>query len=79
MEISSRGRPTFYPQTQALVPFLMNILFQTRIAPGFSPEAITVTKQLFKITTWKGPIDAAYLNNVKAAYEQAIMQLAGDK
>ncbi len=58
---------------------IQKLRWQTRIATGFNPEAITIPKRFFKITTWKGPIDAAYLNDLKANYGQAIMQLAGEK
>jgi aldehyde:ferredoxin oxidoreductase len=58
---------------------IQKLRWQTRIATGFTPEAITIPKRFYKINTWKGPIDAAYLDNLKAGYGQAIMQLAGDK
>ena len=58
---------------------IQKLRWQTRIATGFTPEAITIPKRFYKIKTWKGPIDAAYLDSLKTGYGQAIMQLAGDK
>lgn len=58
---------------------IQKLRWQTRIATGFNPEAITIPKRFYKIKTWKGPIDATYLDSLKAAYGQAIMQLAGGK
>lgn len=58
---------------------IQRLRWQTRIATGFSPEAITIPKRFFKIKTWKGPIDAAYLNSLKLHYGQAIMQFSREK
>jgi aldehyde:ferredoxin oxidoreductase len=54
---------------------IQKLRWQTRIATGFNPEAITIPQRFFKITTWKGPIDAAYLNALKTGYGKAIMHL----
>ena len=48
-----------------------------RLATGFTPAAITIPKRFFRVTTWKGPIDGAYLEQLQAAYGQAILALAG--
>jgi aldehyde:ferredoxin oxidoreductase len=56
---------------------IQKLRWQTRIATGFTPEAITIPKRFFKIKTWKGAIDPVYLNSLKSAYGKAIMDLAG--
>ncbi len=51
--------------------------WQTRIATGFAPEAITIPKRFYTIKTWKGSIDSNYLKSLKSEYGKAIMNLAG--
>jgi aldehyde:ferredoxin oxidoreductase len=55
---------------------IQKLRWQTRIATGFAPEAVTIPKRFSQVTTWKGPIDPAYLDALKTAYGQAIVQLA---
>ncbi|RUM41527.1 MAG: aldehyde ferredoxin oxidoreductase [Desulfocapsa sp.] len=55
---------------------IQKLRWQTRIATGFNPEAITIPKRFYKVTTWKGPIDAEYLKKLKMRYGEAIMELA---
>lgn len=55
---------------------IQKLRWQTRIATGFQPEDITIPKRFSKITTWKGPIDPAYMNRLKNQYGEAIMRLA---
>ncbi len=56
---------------------IQKLRWQTRIATGFTPEAITIPKRFFKVKTWKGAIDPAYLNTLKDGYGKAIITLAG--
>ncbi len=56
---------------------IQKLRWQTRIATGFTPEAITIPKRFFKVKTWKGAIDPDYLNTLKSEYGKAIIDLAG--
>ncbi len=55
---------------------LQRLRWQTRLATGYAPHSIVLPKRFYKVTTWKGPIDAAYLDALRLAYGQAIMALA---
>ena len=59
-----------------LGPAIQKLRWQTRIATGFAPETVTIPKRFSQVTTWKGPIDPVYLDALKTAYGQAIVQLA---
>jgi aldehyde:ferredoxin oxidoreductase len=56
---------------------IQKLRWQTRIETGFIPENITIPKRFFRVKTWKGVIDPAYLNSLKKEYGKAIMNLAG--
>jgi aldehyde:ferredoxin oxidoreductase len=49
--------------------------WQLRFATGFNPEEITLPKRFYKVSTWKGPIDAVYLDKLKNEYGFRISQL----
>ena len=52
--------------------------WQVRIATGFWPEDITIPKRFYQVRTIHGPIQADYLDRLKAEYGRRIMALAGD-
>ena len=59
----------------SLGPRVQKLRWQTRLATGFAPAAVTIPKRFFQVSTWKGPIDSAYLDQLKEAYAQAILDL----
>jgi len=50
--------------------------WQLRCATGFKPEEIILPKRFYKVSTWKGPIDAVYLDALKSEYGRRISELA---
>ncbi len=44
---------------------------------GFTPDNIVLPKRFSEITTFKGPIDAAYMQTLREAYSKSITSLAG--
>ena len=59
----------------SLGPRVQKLRWQTRLATGFAPAAVTIPKRFLQVSTWKGPIDSAYLDQLKEAYAQAILDL----
>ncbi len=51
--------------------------WRLRFASGFRPEAVTLPRRFYKVKTWKGPIDAGYLDRLKKEYGKRITALAG--
>ncbi|ROQ93173.1 aldehyde ferredoxin oxidoreductase N-terminal domain-containing protein [Desulfosoma caldarium] len=46
-----------------------------RFRSGFDPDQVVLPKRFFELTTWKGPIDAAFLHDLAAAYGSAIRRI----
>ncbi len=75
--LTSVGYPELAANIGRTGVHIQKLRWQTRIATGFTPEAITIPRRFYKIETWKGPIDPIYLNSLKNAYGKAIIALAG--
>ncbi len=75
--LSSVGYPELAAGIETSKAHIQKLRWQSRIATGFTPEAITIPKRFFKVKTWKGPIDPVYLNALKSEYGKVIMNLAG--
>lgn len=50
--------------------------WRVRFASGFEPGAVTIPKRFREVRNARGPIDTAYLGNLRQAYQQAITGLA---
>ena len=75
--LASLGCARLAGDLDALGARVQQLRWRMRLATGFTPAAITIPKRFFRVTTWKGPIDGAYLEQLQAAYGQAILALAG--
>lgn len=49
--------------------------WRLRFASGFAPEEITLPKRFYQVSTWKGAIDPAYLDELKREYGRRIRGL----
>ncbi len=49
--------------------------WQLRFATGFRPEEVALPKRFYKVTTWKGPVDADYLDNLRREYGRRLSGL----
>ncbi len=50
--------------------------WRLRFSTGFQPEDILLPKRFYKVKTWKGPIDAAYLDELRMAYGNRLKTFA---
>jgi aldehyde:ferredoxin oxidoreductase len=50
--------------------------WKLKIRTGFDPATTRIPKRFAEITTWKGPVDAAYMESLRAAYAGRIAALA---
>jgi aldehyde:ferredoxin oxidoreductase len=50
--------------------------WQMRFATGYDPTTVALPQRFREVATWRGPIDASYLNALQTAYAVAIGQLA---
>lgn len=69
------GYPGLASNLEALGEKIRCHRWQLRFATGFNPDEITLPKRFYKVSTWKGPIDAAYLDALKSEYGHRIRQL----
>ncbi len=49
--------------------------WQLKFQCGYNPENVKIPKRYSEITTWKGPIDKEYMDNVRTSYIQAVKKL----
>ncbi len=49
--------------------------WRLRFATGFKPEEVPLPKRFYKVTTWKGPVDAEYLDALRAEYGRRLTEL----
>ncbi len=59
----------------AIAEAIRTLRWQVRISTGFKPEEIIIPKRFYQVETWKGAIDASYLDQVKEEYGRRIMAL----
>ncbi len=52
--------------------------WRRRLETGYEPERVAIPRRFLEVTTWKGPIDAAYLDNLKTEYARRIRAFAAD-
>ena len=50
--------------------------WQIRMKTGFNPEAMKIPERFKQVVTWKGPIDANYLDSLQKAYADKIREVA---
>ncbi len=53
--------------------------WQLRFATGFSPDDVELPKRFYKVKTWKGAVDARYLDRLRKAYGEALKGLVKNK
>lgn len=69
------GYPELASNLEVLGEKIRRHRWQLRFATGFKPEEITLPKRFYKVSTWKGPIDAVYLDTLKSEYGRRIREL----
>ncbi|WP_419176435.1 aldehyde ferredoxin oxidoreductase N-terminal domain-containing protein [Desulfosediminicola sp.] len=55
--------------------YIRGLRWKVRSDTGFKPENFSVPKRFYSVTTWKGPVDGAYLDQVKTEYGRRIVEL----
>ena len=58
--------------------YIQKLRWQTRISTGFDPRTLQIPKRFSEVTTWKGPADPVFLQALKGAYAERIMDLSKD-
>jgi len=50
--------------------------WRLRFRTGFDPDRVRVPRRFYDVITWKGPIDAPFMESLAAAYREALRRLA---
>jgi aldehyde:ferredoxin oxidoreductase len=58
---------------------IQKLRWRTRLATGFDPQGVSIPKRFTEVTTWKGPIDQAFLESLKSEYARRILELAKEE
>ena len=53
--------------------------WRLKLATGYDPLATRIPGRFSEITTWKGPVDAAYLEALRQGYARAVVALTEEK
>ena len=54
-----------------------DLRWKLKIDTGFDPGQVKIPKRFTEIVTWKGPIDTAYMQEIKHGYAGEILRMAG--
>jgi aldehyde:ferredoxin oxidoreductase len=57
---------------------IQKLRWRTRFATGFDPKSVSIPKRFSEVVTWKGAIDAEYLQNLKDEYSKRIIGLCAN-
>lgn len=49
--------------------------WRLKLATGYDPMATRIPRRFTEISTWKGPVDAAYLEALRQGYARAVLEL----
>jgi len=55
-----------------------NLRWRLKLQTGFDPAKTRIPKRFSEIVTWKGAVDAGYMERLRTAYAQKIIALAGE-
>lgn len=53
---------------------VQKLRWQTRFRTGYRPEEVRIPKRFTEVRTWKGPIDARGLEEIRTRYAQAVRE-----
>ena len=51
--------------------------WRLKLATGYDPLKTSIPKRFSEVTTWKGPVDAAYMEALRLGYARAVLALVG--
>ena len=74
--LTSLGYPELAAGQDAAAEKARQARWRLKLATGYDPRTTRIPKRFAEITTWKGPVDAAYMEALRQAYATAILELA---
>jgi aldehyde:ferredoxin oxidoreductase len=74
--LRSVGLPTLADNLPELSRQIQKLRWKTRLATGFDPQGVRIPKRFSEVSTWKGPVEQGFLQDLKKAYANRILELA---
>lgn len=70
------GYPEVAANLSTAASTVQKLRWKTKFATGFDPDQVKIPKRYLEVVTWKGPIDAQYVHDLKEAYAVEIRKMA---
>jgi aldehyde:ferredoxin oxidoreductase len=58
---------------------IQRLRWRLRLRSGYAPLQTKIPKRYAEVVTWKGPIDTQYMETLRRAYAQKIMELGQEE
>ena len=75
--LETAGFPAVAQNLEAGGTAMQHLRWKLKFATGFVPEAQRIPQRFHEVVNWKGSVDPAYLEALRAAYTRAIREMAG--
>ncbi len=73
------GYATLSGKVEKTAQEIQRLRWKIRFATGFDPDSITIPKRFYKVKSWKGPVNPAYLKDLKARYAERLKALVNER
>ena len=73
--LNSLGYTTLAGNMRQVSQYIQELRWRLRLGTGFDPAAVRIPKRFIEVTNWKGPVDEAFLGELKKEYAKRILQL----
>jgi len=77
--LNSLGYTTLADNMQQVAQHIQKLRWRLRLATGFDPAAVKIPKRFTEVTTWKGPIDQKFLEELKKEYAKRIIEMGKEE
>jgi aldehyde:ferredoxin oxidoreductase len=77
--LNSLGYTTLADSMQQVAQHIQKLRWGLRLATGFDPATVKIPKRFTEVTNWKGPVDEAFLGELKKEYAKRIMELVKEE
>ena len=73
--LNSLGYTALAENMSGVSEHIQRLRWRTRLATGFDPQGVKIPKRFRQLTTWKGPVDEIFLDELKKEYAKRIIEL----
>jgi aldehyde:ferredoxin oxidoreductase len=77
--LNSLGYTTLAVNMEEAAQYIQKLRWRLRLATGFDPAAVKIPKRFTEVVNWKGPVDEAFLGELKKEYAQRIIELGKEE